>query len=371
MGKRAVKAAKLAVSFIMSLNLALGPVAPGSGVYAMEGVSGGDSVSDSCLTEAQPGEDSVTGGDLTSVRQEEEVPVYEEEAEKAALSGGARIKECETASGGGLVHYLGSDAGNHEDGTASFTVADVEAGNYELRFYYASNSNDRYFDIYVNDRQVSGGRQLASTGSFEIPCETPVVVDVELTEGENIIRFGCAGWYAPNLDRIQIFPAKGHETDAKGYYEAEAGDLGGQAVISDCQDASGGRMVGYLGGGDGEDRGYVVLNSIEVMEDGMYDVSVFYATKDSRSFTISVNGAEEVRLVCPPSGGFDKVGKAVVRLSLKAGENTVKFGCSDGYAPNLDRIYVPQERAEIDAAADPRLTLQAEEAELFDGAVRL
>ena len=395
MGKRAGKAVRLAVSFIVLLNLALGPVAPGSGVYAMaeDSVSNGDmtlvqpgedSVTGGDLTLVQPGEDSVTGGDLTQVqpggdsvsngdlktsKQEEEVPVYEEEAENAVLAGGARIKECEEASGGALVHYLGSDAGNHEDGTASFTVTDVEAGNYELRFYYASSSNDRYFDIYVNDRQVSGGRQLVSTGSFEIPGKTPVIVDVELTEGENIIRFGCAGWYAPNLDRIQIFPAHGQEPDAKGYYEAESGQLGGQAVISDCQDASGGRMVGYLGGGDGEDRGYVVLNSIEVMEDGMYDVSVFYATKDSRSFTISVNGAEEVRLVCPSSGGFDKVGKAVVRLNMKAGENTVKFGCSDGYAPNLDRIYVPEERAETDAAADPRLTLQAEEAELFDGAV--
>ena len=336
---------------------------------------GENTISFGCKDWYAPNLDRIEIWGLEDIFWEEEGPeppadqklVYEEEAENAELTNGAGITDAERASGGKMVNYIGTDNGGHEDGTVTFKVSDVAAGNYELWIYYGVDSNDRYFDINVNGEKVKGAA-FPSTGDFKVPGKMPAKVKIELEEGENTISFSCAGWYAPNLDRIQIYEAKEADPAADGYYEAEDGALGGKAQVKNSANASGGLKVGDIGGGDGEDKGYVTF-TVNVEEAGLYAVGIYYISGDPRPLTISVNGESPVSVTCPSTGSWDDdaVGRAAVDLELAGGENRITIG-SNTWGPDLDRIYVPKEKKEADLSVDTRLTLQAEEAVLLGSA---
>lgn len=173
------------------------------------------------------------------------------------------------------------------------------------------------------------------------------------------------------ITQITLMPAIGAtahepETSHVGYYEAEDGILGGRASISDNEDdASGRKMVGNIGGGD-EDSGSVTINGVTVEKAGFYEAIIYYATGDYRNFTISVNGEAATTLACNPTGGYSQVGTTTMLLLLSEGSNSITFS-SDGWGPNLDRIYVAENMKMY--TEDSRSTMQAEDAQLFQGAV--
>ncbi len=121
---------------------------------------------------------------------------YEAEDPSNTLGNGASIDSNPKDSGG-------KHAGGLGDGFVRFDHVNVNrAGAYKMTFYYISGSDDRSFDISVN-----------GAGAVNIPCpksdddwseSAAAEVTVNLLEGENTIKFSKEGWYAPNLDRIEI-----------------------------------------------------------------------------------------------------------------------------------------------------------------------
>lgn len=352
---------KLLMAAVLGIQMAVSSVMPGTVAYAVEG----------------------------------EKLLYAEEAENAKLSYGAQAVEAGQASGRSMVGSIGTDGGNHGDGTVMFTVQGVKAGKYELRVYYGvSSDNDRFFDIKVNGELVETWNKLPGTGSFEIPSEEPHVLEIEMAEGDNTISFSCLEWYAPNLDRIQIYGANDivwekPEDEEQEFsagrevlYEEEAEDaeLTGSIEIVEYKRASGGKMASSIGSDGGSRDDNRVTFRVSDLPAGRYELLVYYAVKSDhdRSFDIYVNEElvqKDKKLPGTGSVGIPSAIPSCVDIDLEEGENVISFGCAGWYAPNLDRIQICAIK-EVDiaaeghyeAAADVRLTLQAEEASLLGGA---
>ncbi|GGN88989.1 hypothetical protein GCM10011579_083250 [Streptomyces albiflavescens] len=122
-------------------------------------------------------------------------------------------------------------------------------------------------------------------------------------------------------------------------YEAEdpANTLSGNASIAGCDDCSGGKKVGnlYLGG-------KLRFNDITVKKDGIYTVKVAYVSGDPRSVTVFSNSGNGTSEKFPSTGDWSTAETVSVQLALKAGTNTITFDSGNGYAPDIDRIVVPQ-----------------------------
>ncbi|MBK3573359.1 carbohydrate-binding protein [Streptomyces sp. MBT65] len=121
-------------------------------------------------------------------------------------------------------------------------------------------------------------------------------------------------------------------------YEAEAATntLSGNANIADCSACSGAHKVGnlYLGG-------KLTVNIVVAAKAGTYQVKIAYVSGDSRSVSISSNGNGATSHKFPSTGDWGTVGTVSVPVTLKAGANTITFDSGSGYAPDIDRIDVP------------------------------
>ncbi|WP_207915430.1 hypothetical protein [Micromonospora sp. 15K316] len=122
-------------------------------------------------------------------------------------------------------------------------------------------------------------------------------------------------------------------------YEAEAttNTLSGNASVAGCAACSGGQKVGnlYLGG-------KVQINGVTVRKAGIYTINVAYVSGDRRSVTVHSNDGNGTSLTFPSTGDWGTVETVSVQLALRAGANTVTFDSADWYAPDIDRIDVPQ-----------------------------
>ncbi|MER7440726.1 alpha-galactosidase D [Micromonospora avicenniae] len=122
-------------------------------------------------------------------------------------------------------------------------------------------------------------------------------------------------------------------------YEAEASTntLSGNASVAGCDACSGGQKVGnlYLGG-------KVQINGVTAKKAGIYTINVAYVSGDARSVTVYSNDGNGTSLKFPSTGDWGTVETVSVQLALKAGTNTVTFDSADWYAPDIDRIDVPQ-----------------------------
>ncbi len=257
---------------------------------------------------------------------------YEAESSQNVLGGNASISLNSKASSGVQIGNLGGD----QNGSLKFAnVYAGTSGNYMLKVDYASGSQ-RAFDVSVNGLPAV---RLNCPAVINDDWETTgsVYLPVALLKGMNTITFDNKSGYSPNLDRISL-------TQGITSYEAEAdGNTleGGAAVSGDSAEDSGRRHVGNLGGG-GPVYGSVQFNNVYAAASGTYKLSAYYISgSDDRYFTVKINSGSDVRLNCPGSGGWSKVGKIETLIALNEGNNIIKFG-SDYYAPNLDKIEISE-----------------------------
>ncbi|MBE8470145.1 alpha-galactosidase D [Streptomyces justiciae] len=119
--------------------------------------------------------------------------------------------------------------------------------------------------------------------------------------------------------------------------ESPSNTLSGNASVADCSACSGGKKVGNLYVG-----GKLTVNDIVVPKNGTYQLKVAYVSGDARSVNVSANGGAGAGHKFPSTGDWGTVSSVHVPVTLKAGANTVTFDSGTGYAPDIDRIDVPQ-----------------------------
>ena len=133
-----------------------------------------------------------------------DVPLLTLQAEKGHLSGPAQ-------KNGEKVSYIGKNGGSKE-GKVTFRNLDIpESGYYMLRFTYYSGSDDRYFDLTADGD--SHRLNCPNSGGFD--KKGTVEIEVFLAKnGELVIG---SDWYAPDLDRIEVFYPTSAEFPVRTY----------------------------------------------------------------------------------------------------------------------------------------------------------
>jgi hypothetical protein len=250
------------------------------------------------------------------------------EAESAVLGGSASIAGCPACSDGEKVGNLGLGASN----TVTFNnvyaprtgeyLMEVDSMTIGLRSYLYSVNGGSYQTLNC------------SGASFQLPASTTVPVHLE--KGINSIAFGNPASYLPDLDRIVISGNGDFPVPPATSYEAEVATLNGSAVGVFSNYSSGLAKAGNVGGGAANT---VTFSNVTVPADGTYQLEIDYQTSGPRSFFMSVNGAAATELDLN-GDTFNDPTPTVVPVNLHAGSNTIEFGNSTGYAPDLDRIVI-------------------------------
>lgn len=143
--------------------------------------------------------------------------------------------------------------------------------------------------------------------------------------------------------------------------EAEGNEFENVVVNRNEQKASANGIVRNLGEKTG---GVFTMRGVTAAKDGLYEAELFYANGDGgpRRLRIMVNGETELRLACPRTGPWVAVGSMSFLLPLKAGPNSLRFSCAagDGWGPDLDCLYIPDEPSAADSLPEGAKKLVAE-----------
>ena len=125
--------------------------------------------------------------------------LYQAESPANTLSGKARVETCSTCSGGAQVTHLGSD----ESGAITFSGVAGNARTYSLEIDYINGSNaSRTLSLSVNDGPATS-MVFPNTGNWN-DAPGSIVVNIQLEEGSNTLRFFNTRSPGPNLDRIVL-----------------------------------------------------------------------------------------------------------------------------------------------------------------------
>ncbi|MFI7204499.1 discoidin domain-containing protein [Micromonospora aurantiaca (nom. illeg.)] len=270
------------------------------------------------------------------------------------LADGARVTASTTASG--------TSAGAAIDGYPTNEPFWGAGGSAAQDWYEIDFGSPKTVDelrLYVKDSRPAGAtyRPPASyqvqyhDGSAWVNVGAQVGTPAAPQGNYNNVRFAAvaaqrirvvlthASGARSGLTEVQAYHRGGSTPPASTSYEAEASGntLTGQAAVRSSAGASGGALVGYVGNGTANTLRFT---NVTANAAGPRTVTVSYASAEARSTQISVNGGAPVTVATPGTGGWDTVGTVSVTLPLNAGTNTLTFGNTAGWAPDLDRIQV-------------------------------
>ncbi|MDQ1658797.1 MAG: hypothetical protein QOD41_3880 [Cryptosporangiaceae bacterium] len=120
-------------------------------------------------------------------------------------------------------------------------------------------------------------------------------------------------------------------------YEAEGsnGTLAGGARVIPCAGCEGGKAAGWIGKG-----GTLTLGGLTSSTAGPATLTIAYASAQPRTAAVSVNGATASTLSFTATSNWVTPAKTTLRITAKAGPNTVSFANPAGYAPDIDKVWI-------------------------------
>ncbi len=133
-------------------------------------------------------------------------------------------------------------------------------------------------------------------------------------------------------------PSASIPVEAGVTYEAEAkGNIvSGRTESEACSWCSGGNRIRFIGG---KTKNYITMNNIVVSKSGNYEMVIYYVLSGQRSFFVSINDGRGIEV--PLKGdNWLQDSRFSMTISLKAGNNHIRFYNDVHYAPDLDRIVI-------------------------------
>lgn len=285
------------------------------------------------------------------------------EAEYARRNGTAKVTYGNASGYSGTGYVSGTDAAASSD----FFVDSKKNGYSEVTLRYSAPKADgqnakRTVTLKINPNENSARNdaqeltlQLLETKDTNTWQTAKVRVYMPL--GLNQITVEGYGTQGVLIDSVSTASA---DDSSVTRYEAEdsSNTFNGSAKVSADNNASNSRIVGNVGNGA---NNWFQFNKVTVPEDGNYTLTIGYAQWEytanntwqivNRWADMSVNGETSKHLVFANTRGWSNFWTTSVRVNLKKGENTIRFGNANtgaasesgkasGWAPNFDYIQV-------------------------------
>ena len=221
-------------------------------------------------------------------------------------------------------------------------VKDIEKANDTKRAFAIYNPNDAAKKVTLNFSVIDLADSVALHDCFT---------------KKDIGKF--YGTYEVTVPKhgTKIYVAEADTRLERTRYEAETGYSKAYSEIdwnicqySEASYCSGGYKVGYIGGSNSNN--YLEWRNVYSKEGGDYKLTIGYICGENRTINVYVNGKKAKGLSCN-SGGWEKVGKKTLDITLKQGANTIRLVNTSGWMPDLDYIdVVPTALTGVEAVRD-------------------
>ena len=208
-------------------------------------------------------------------------------------------------------------------------VKDIEKANDTKRAFAIYNPNDAAKKVTLNFSVIDLADSVALHDCFT---------------KKDIGKF--YGTYEVTVPKhgTKIYIAEADTRLERTRYEAETGYSKAYSEIdwnicqySEASYCSGGYKVGYIGGSNSNN--YLEWRNVYSKEGGDYKLTIGYICGENRTINVYVNGKKAKGLSCN-SGGWEKVGKKTLDITLEKGENTIRLVNTSGWLPDMDYIDV-------------------------------
>ena len=285
------------------------------------------------------------------------------EAEYARRNGTAKVAYGNASGYSGTGYVSGTDAAASSD----FFVDSKKNGYSEVTLRYSAPKADGQNAKRTVTLKINPNENSARNDAQELTLQLPETKDtntwqtakvrVYMPLGLNQITVEGYGTQGVLIDSVSTASA---DDSSVTRYEAEdsSNTFNGSAKVSADNNASNSRIVGNVGNGA---NNWFQFNKVTVPEDGNYTLTIGYAQWEytanntwqivNRWADMSVNGETSKHLVFANTRGWSNFWTTSVRVNLKKGENTIRFGNANtgaasesgkasGWAPNFDYIQV-------------------------------
>ena len=285
------------------------------------------------------------------------------EAEYARRNGTAKVTYGNATGYSGTGYVEGTDATASSD----FFVDSKKDGYSEVTLRYSAPKAEGQNAKRTVTLKVNPSESSARNDSQELTLQLPETKDantwqtakvrVYMPLGLNQITVEGYGTQGVLIDSLSTATA---DDSSVTRYEAEdsSNTFNGSAKASTNNNASNSRIVGNVGNGT---NNWFQFNKVTVPEDGNYTLTIGYAQWEytssntwqivNRWADMSVNGETSKHLVFANTRSWNNFWTTSVRVNLKKGENTIRFGNANtgsasedgkasGWAPNFDYIQV-------------------------------
>ena len=285
------------------------------------------------------------------------------EAEYARRNGTAKVTYGNASGYSGTGYVEGADATASSD----FFVDSKKNGYNEVMLRYSAPKADGQNAKRTVTLKINPNENSARNDAQELTLQLPETKDANTWQtakvriymplGLNQITVEGYGTQGMLIDSVSTASA---DDSSVTRYEAEdsSNTFNGSAKASADNNASNSRIVGNVGNGA---NNWFQFNKVTVPEDGNYTLTIGYAQWEYTANNtwqivnswadMSVNGETSKHLVFANTRGWSNFWTTSVRVNLKKGENTIRFGNANtgtasesgkasGWAPNFDYIQV-------------------------------
>ena len=207
-------------------------------------------------------------------------------------------------------------------------VKDIETANSTKRAFAIYNPNDAAKTVTLNFKDIDLAGEVALR---DVYAKTDVGTFAETYE-VTVPKHGTKIYVAEAAIRLERTRYEAETGYSQAYTEIDWG----KCQYSEASYCSGGYKVGYIGGSENNDLQW---RNVYSKTGGKYALTIAYISGENRNITVSVNG-QKVKTQSYNSGGWEKVAKKEIEITLNPGDNIIRLSNASSWMPDIDYIDV-------------------------------
>ena len=207
-------------------------------------------------------------------------------------------------------------------------VKDIEVANSTKRAFAIYNPNDEAKSVTLDFKDIDLAGNVVLRDVFQKKDMGQFADTYQVT----VPKHGTKIYVAEadmRLERVRYEAETGYSDD---YSEIEWG----KCQYSEAAYCSGGYKAGWLGNSSKNDLQW---RNVYSNSGGKYNLTIAFISGESRNMAVSVNG-KTVKNQSYNSGGWEKVGKKTLSITLEPSDNVIRLSNNSSWMPDIDYIDV-------------------------------